>query len=72
MYLADVFTVPLNLAGLPGLSVPCGLDDKKLPIGLQLIGGPFTESKLLQVGAAFAAERKFDWQQIAAKKSFGA
>ena len=54
MYLNDVYTVPANLAGLPGISVPCGLDDKKLPIGLQLIGKPFDEETLLKV--AHAAE----------------
>lgn len=53
MYLADIFTVPINLAGLPGLSVPCGLDSKNLPIGLQLIGPAFGESALLRTGAAF-------------------
>ena len=47
MYLADVFTVPINLAGLPGLSIPCGLDSAGLPIGMQLIGPPFSELELL-------------------------
>jgi aspartyl-tRNA(Asn)/glutamyl-tRNA(Gln) amidotransferase subunit A len=54
MYLSDVYTVPANLAGLPGISVPCGFDSKKLPIGLQLIGKPFEEETLLR--AAHAAE----------------
>ncbi len=49
MYLSDIFTLPVNLAGLPGLSVPCGIDSKKLPIGLQLIGRPFDEITLLQL-----------------------
>ncbi len=60
MYLADIFTVPVNLAGLPGISVPCGLDSKKLPIGLQLIGSPFAESTLMKVAHAFEREAKFD------------
>ena len=47
MYLNDVFTVTLNLAGLPGMSVPVGLDAKGLPLGLQLIGKPFEEGDLL-------------------------
>ncbi|HIC64561.1 MAG TPA: Asp-tRNA(Asn)/Glu-tRNA(Gln) amidotransferase subunit GatA, partial [Paracoccus sp.] len=47
MYLNDVFTVTLNLAGLPGISVPLGLDRKGLPLGLQLIGRPFEEGDLL-------------------------
>ena len=54
MYLNDVYTVPANLAGLPGVSVPCGFDDTGLPIGLQLIGRPFDEETLLRL--AHAAE----------------
>jgi aspartyl-tRNA(Asn)/glutamyl-tRNA(Gln) amidotransferase subunit A len=54
MYLNDVYTVPANLAGLPGISVPCGFDSRKLPIGLQLIGKPFEEETLLRL--AHAAE----------------
>ena len=49
MYLNDVFTVPVNLAGLPAISVPVGLSADKLPLGLQLIGKPFDEKRLLQV-----------------------
>ena len=54
MYLNDVYTVPANLAGLPGISVPCGFDSRRLPIGLQLIGRPFDEDTLLRI--AHAAE----------------
>ena len=54
MYLNDVYTVPANLAGLPGISVPCGFDSQGLPIGLQLIGKPFDEETLLRL--AHAAE----------------
>ncbi|MBM4317803.1 MAG: Asp-tRNA(Asn)/Glu-tRNA(Gln) amidotransferase subunit GatA [Deltaproteobacteria bacterium] len=46
MYLSDIFTLPVNLAGLPGLSMPCGLDSRNLPIGFQLIGKPFGEAEL--------------------------
>lgn len=53
MYLGDVYTVSVNIAGLPGLVVPCGLDSKKLPVGLQLIGKAFDESTLLRVGYTF-------------------
>jgi aspartyl-tRNA(Asn)/glutamyl-tRNA(Gln) amidotransferase subunit A len=49
MYLADLLTIPANLAGLPAISVPCGFDDQGLPIGLQLIAGVLEEGKLLQV-----------------------
>jgi aspartyl-tRNA(Asn)/glutamyl-tRNA(Gln) amidotransferase subunit A len=52
MYLNDVFTVPVNLAGLPGISVPAGVDAKGLPLGLQLIGRPFDEETLLSAAAA--------------------
>jgi aspartyl-tRNA(Asn)/glutamyl-tRNA(Gln) amidotransferase subunit A len=52
MYLNDVYTVPANLAGLPGISVPCGFDGKDLPIGLQLIGRPFEEDLLLRLARA--------------------
>jgi aspartyl-tRNA(Asn)/glutamyl-tRNA(Gln) amidotransferase subunit A len=52
MYLADIFTVPANLAGTPGLSVPCGMVDG-LPAGLQLVGRPFDEATLFRVGAAY-------------------
>ncbi|MFD1693894.1 Asp-tRNA(Asn)/Glu-tRNA(Gln) amidotransferase subunit GatA [Roseibium aestuarii] len=51
MYLQDVFTVTVNMAGLPGLSVPAGLSSEGLPLGLQLIGKPFDESTLFQLGS---------------------
>jgi aspartyl-tRNA(Asn)/glutamyl-tRNA(Gln) amidotransferase subunit A len=59
MYLNDVFTVPVNLAGLPGISVPAGLDGQGLPLGLQLIGRPWEEAALLD--AAYAIERAFSF-----------
>jgi aspartyl-tRNA(Asn)/glutamyl-tRNA(Gln) amidotransferase subunit A len=55
MYLNDVFTVTVNMAGLPGISVPAGLSREGLPLGLQLIGKPFDEPMLFQV--AHAIER---------------
>ncbi|MBY0372245.1 Asp-tRNA(Asn)/Glu-tRNA(Gln) amidotransferase subunit GatA, partial [bacterium] len=57
MYLSDIFTLPVNLAGLPGISVPSGVDSKGLPIGLQLIGKHFDESQLFQVSHAFEKVR---------------
>ena len=59
MYLADIFTIPMNLAGVPALSVPCGLTTNGLPIGLQIAAPPFREDVLLQVGAAFEAVTDF-------------
>jgi aspartyl-tRNA(Asn)/glutamyl-tRNA(Gln) amidotransferase subunit A len=51
MYLNDVFTVPANLAGIPGLSVPAGLDPAGLPLGLQVLGRPFDEETVFAVGS---------------------
>ncbi len=56
MYLGDIYTISVNLAGLPGISVPCGMDAKGLPIGLQLIADRFQEKKLIQ--AAYTYENK--------------
>ena len=59
MYLNDVFTVTVNLAGLPGLSVPAGLDKQGLPLGLQLIGRPWEEGELLNLGYALETAAGF-------------
>jgi len=59
MYLGDIFTVPTSLAGLPGLSIPCGFDRKGLPVGLQLMGDYFSESELL--GVAHRYQQASDW-----------
>lgn len=53
MYLGDIYTISVNLAGLPGLSIPCGIDSKGLPIGLQLIGDCFHEKKLIQTAYTY-------------------
>jgi aspartyl-tRNA(Asn)/glutamyl-tRNA(Gln) amidotransferase subunit A len=60
MYLNDVFTVPVNLAGLPGLSVPAGLTGDGLPLGLQIIGKAFDEATVLRVGKALEDAAGFD------------
>lgn len=59
MYLGDVYTISVNLAGLPGISVPCGIDSKGLPIGLQLIGDCFQENKILRAAYAFEQTREY-------------
>ncbi|GBR77359.1 aspartyl/glutamyl-tRNA amidotransferase subunit A [Candidatus Termititenax dinenymphae] len=59
MYLSDIATIPVNLAGLPGISVPCGLADG-LPVGLQLVTNEFEEQKLLQIAAAVERGSKFE------------
>jgi aspartyl-tRNA(Asn)/glutamyl-tRNA(Gln) amidotransferase subunit A len=53
MYLSDIFTISVNLAGLPGMSMPCGYDNAGLPIGLQIIGAPFSEETIFRVGDAY-------------------
>ncbi|MBD1150310.1 Asp-tRNA(Asn)/Glu-tRNA(Gln) amidotransferase subunit GatA [Pelagibacterales bacterium SAG-MED29] len=62
MYLNDIFTVPVNLAGIPAISIPAGHDNNKFPLGLQLIGKPLDEQKLLNT--AFAVEKKINFKQI--------
>jgi len=61
MYLNDIFTIPAPLAGLPGLSVPCGFDGEGLPVGLQIMGNYFAEAKML--GAAHQYQRATDWHR---------
>ncbi len=59
MYLSDLMTIPVNLAGLPGMSIPCGFDQSGLPVGLQLLGNVLQEGKLFQVGYAY--QQATDW-----------
>ena len=59
MYLNDIFTIPAPLAGLPGLSIPCGFDARGLPVGLQIMGNYFAEAKML--GAAHRYQQATDW-----------
>ena len=61
MYLSDIFTISANLAGIPGISVPCGFSSVGLPIGLQLLGPPFGEADILQ--AAYAFEQATDFHR---------
>ncbi|MDA8224345.1 MAG: Asp-tRNA(Asn)/Glu-tRNA(Gln) amidotransferase subunit GatA [Betaproteobacteria bacterium] len=59
MYLSDIYTIAVNLAGLPGMSVPCGFDARNRPVGLQLIGNYFSEARLL--GVAHQYQQATDW-----------
>lgn len=59
MYLCDIYTIGVNLAGLPGINVPCGFTNSGLPIGLQLIGQPFQEANLLAIAHAY--DRAHEW-----------
>ena len=65
MYLGDVYTVSVNLAGLPGISVPCGLDSKGLPIGLQLIGDCFKEKNIIRAAYAYEQTREYKHSPVA-------
>ncbi|MDE0032440.1 MAG: Asp-tRNA(Asn)/Glu-tRNA(Gln) amidotransferase subunit GatA [Deltaproteobacteria bacterium] len=62
MYLSDILTISVNLAGLPALSVPCGFDDAGLPIGMQIIGRHFDEATVLRLGYAY--EQATEWRTL--------
>lgn len=64
MYLGDIYTISANLAGLPGISVPCGKDSKGLPIGLQLLGDCFQEKKLIRAAFAYEQTRTYEAPEI--------
>ena len=59
MYLSDIFTISVNLAGVPAISIPCGFTKNNLPIGLQIIGKHFDEESILKI--AYAYERITEW-----------
>jgi aspartyl-tRNA(Asn)/glutamyl-tRNA(Gln) amidotransferase subunit A len=63
MYLSDIYTVSANLAGIPGISIPCGFSKKHLPIGLQLLGPFFHEKELLQMAYLFESQHDFHCRQ---------
>ncbi|MDD3251433.1 MAG: Asp-tRNA(Asn)/Glu-tRNA(Gln) amidotransferase subunit GatA [Lachnospiraceae bacterium] len=65
MYLGDIYTISVNLAGLPGMTVPCGRDAKGLPIGLQLIGDCFQEKKIIRAGYAYECSRTYEAPMLA-------
>lgn len=61
MYLSDIYTIAANLAGVPAISIPCGFDEKKLPIGLQILSPAFSEDKLLRIARMY--ERETSWHK---------
>jgi aspartyl-tRNA(Asn)/glutamyl-tRNA(Gln) amidotransferase subunit A len=63
MYLSDIYTIAVNLAGLPGLSIPCGFDAKGLPVGLQIIGNYFREAQMLNVAHQY--QLATEWHRCA-------
>jgi aspartyl-tRNA(Asn)/glutamyl-tRNA(Gln) amidotransferase subunit A len=63
MYLEDIYTLSANLAGLPAMSVPCGFDQSKLPIGMQVIGNYFSEAKMLQVANIYQQQTKWHLEE---------
>ena len=61
MYLSDVYTISTNLAGIPGISIPCGFTDAGLPVGLQILANAFQEARLLRIARAY--ERETNWRR---------
>ena len=66
MYLGDIYTISVNLAGLPGISLPCGIDSKGLPIGVQMIGDCFKENNIIR--AAYTFEQTYNYKRCEAIK----
>lgn len=71
MYLSDIYTIPANLAGIPGISIPCGFSKEGLPIGMQIFTKHFEERKLLQIAYAFEQETDFHLKKPVLKSSSG-
>ena len=69
MYLSDVYTIPANLAGIPGISIPCGFSKESLPIGMQILTKHFEEKKMLQIAYAFERETDFHLKKSPQKSS---
>jgi aspartyl-tRNA(Asn)/glutamyl-tRNA(Gln) amidotransferase subunit A len=61
MYLSDIFTISVNLAGIPGISIPCGFTENRLPVGLQILGRHFNEERIFQI--AYAYEQATEWHK---------
>ena len=65
MYLGDIYTISVNLAGLPGITLPCGTDQSGLPIGLQLIGNCFAEKKIIRAAYTYEQTRSYEHSPLA-------
>lgn len=65
MYLGDIYTISANLAGLPGITVPCGMDSKNLPIGLQILGNCFEEKNIIRAAYSFEQTREYKYSPLA-------
>ena len=63
LYLADVFTVSISMAGLPGIAVPCGFSKNNLPIGMQLVGKPFQEAELMAIADVYDREHRWGMKE---------
>ncbi len=63
MYLSDIYTIAVNLAGLPGMSIPCGVGSGGMPVGLQIVGNWFDEARMLNVAHQY--QRVTDWHRRA-------
>ncbi|HNY95090.1 MAG TPA: amidase family protein, partial [Flexilinea sp.] len=63
MYLSDIYTIAVNLAGIPAISIPCGFNGAGLPIGLQILSPTFTEDKLLRIARMFETRTEYHKQQ---------
>ena len=68
MYLGDIYTISVNLAGLPGITVPCGKDSKGLPIGMQIIGDCFKENNIIRAAYTFEQSRDYDRCEVAKER----
>ena len=68
MYLGDIYTVSVNLAGLPGISLPCGQDSNGLPVGLQLLGKHFDEKSIIRAAYAFEQTREYQRPAFAVER----
>ena len=65
MYLGDIYTISVNLAGLPGITIPVGKDSKGLPVGMQLIGNCFEENKIIQTAYTFEQTKAYEAPELA-------